>query len=77
MSAEPERNRAKQRRHGTGYGDREQQTEPRRNAMHRRQPGGRVGADAYECRLAKRGEAADAGEQHDAENDQRIAPRCN
>ena len=53
MSAEPERDRAEQGRDRAGHRQREQQPEPRGDAVSRRQPGGRVGADTDEGRLAK------------------------
>ena len=37
-------------------------------------PGGGVGAEADEGGLAERGQAADAGEQHQAERDQLYRP---
>ena len=55
-----------------GQHQREQQSEPRRAALHRRVPGGRIGADADERGLAERRQPADAGEQHQAERDKRI-----
>ena len=48
------------------------EAEPGRGAVRRRQPGGGVGGDADERGLAERGGAADAGEQHQAERDQRA-----
>ena len=55
-----------------GEGEREEEPDPRRGAVRRRQPGGRIGSDADERGLAERGGAADAGEQHQSERDQRA-----
>ena len=43
-------------------------------AMRRRQPRRGVGTEADEGRLAERGQAADAGKQHQPEGDQRVEP---
>ena len=66
------RHRAEERRDQAGENERERKSEPRRGAGRRRQPGGGIGADADEGRLSEGGEAADPGQQHDPERDQRV-----
>ena len=72
MPAEPQGCRAEAGGDEPGARKRQEQADPGRAAVHRRVPGGRVGADADEGRLAERGQAAAAGEQHEAERGERV-----
>src|ERR1700719_1410344 len=72
MPAKPQRDGAKKRGDDACQAKGEYEPEPGRGGIRRRQPSGRVGADADERRLAERRQSADAGEQHDAERHQRV-----
>jgi hypothetical protein len=72
VAAEAQRQHADQQRRHAGQQQREGEAEPRREALRRRQPGGRIGGDADERGLAERRRAADAGQQHETERDQRA-----
>ena len=72
VAAKPKRYRAEKRRDQAGENERERKPEPRRGAGGSRQPGRRISADADEGRLSEGGEAGDAGQQHDAQRDQRV-----
>ncbi len=74
MAAEPQRRQAEYRRRAAGQQQGEDEAEPGRAAVKRAVPGGGVGADTDEGGLAERGEPADAGQEDEAERDQRIDP---
>jgi hypothetical protein len=71
VPTEAQRHRADDERRDAGQGEREDEAEPRRRAVHGRQPCARVRGDADERRLPERRRAADAGQQHEAERDER------
>ena len=72
MTAEPEGNGAEQSRDNAGQAKCEHESEPRRGAMNRRQPGRCIGANADKGGLAERRQSTDASQQHDAKRDQRV-----
>ncbi len=72
MPAEMQRDVAEHERDNAGQHDAGKQSEPGRPAHRRRQIRGRVGADADKGRLPERGDAAAAGQQHEAERHQRV-----
>ena len=54
-----------------GHDQRQQQSDPRRQAHRHGRPGRGIGGDADKGGLSERRHAADAGQQHQAERDQR------
>ncbi len=76
VAAEPQGRGAENGGDEPGESQRQQQPDPGRAAVHGRVPGGGVGADADEGRLAERREPADAGEQHQAERGEAHRCRC-
>ncbi len=72
VPAEPQRDGADRRGGGASQRERQDEPQPRRIALQRREPGGRVGGDPDEGRLPERHHAADAGQQHEPERGERI-----
>ena len=68
MAAQPQGHGAEDRRDQAGEQQSRQQTEPRRIAQERGEPGRGVGGDADEGGLAEGQHAADAGQQHQAQH---------
>ncbi len=74
VARQPHRHRAEHQRDQRGQHDADDQREPRRHTEVRRQIGGRISADADERRLPEARHAADAGQQHEPDGDDRIQP---
>ena len=71
MPVEPQRQRADCKPGKAGHEQRKQQSDPRRQAHRHGRPGGGVGGDADKGSLSERRHAADPGQQHQPERDQR------
>ena len=72
MALKPQGDDAEDGRDAAGQRHAEQEAEPRRVSVQRGDPGGRIGRDADERRLSERHDAADAGEEREADGDERI-----
>ncbi|MPM85705.1 hypothetical protein SDC9_132786 [bioreactor metagenome] len=72
VAAHAQGNEPERQRDGGGQGHADEEREPGRDAVHRRQPGRGVGAEADKGRLAEGSQATDPGQQHEADGDDGI-----
>ena len=72
MATHAQRDEAEAERHRAGDGEADEQRDPGRKSVRRGQPRRRVGAETDKGRLAEGSQAADAGQQHQTDDDNRV-----